>query len=119
MAFGDFTFPKVQHDLGLTGDDSNLFDTIPATTVRAELKAQLELGSTVALSINTEKARSEFMIAPVLLELRRLAGDRLGLFSGVPLDADPERGLNGICDFVLTTSGRQLVMQSPRVAIVE
>jgi hypothetical protein len=73
----------------------------------------------VALAINTEKARSEFIIAPVLLELRRLVGDRLGLFSGVPLDGDPERGLNGICDFLLTTSGRQLVVAAPVVAIVE
>jgi hypothetical protein len=71
------------------------------------------------LAINTEKARSEFIIAPVLLEVRRLVGDRMGLFSGVALDADPEHGLNGICDFLLTTSGRQLVVTAPVVAIVE
>jgi hypothetical protein len=79
----------------------------------------LELGTAVALAINTEKARSEFIIAPVLLELRRLVGDRLGLFSGVPLEGDAARGLNGICDFLLTTSGRQLVVTTPVVAIIE
>ena len=59
------------------------------------------------------------MIAPVLLELKRIVGNRLAVFSGVPLEADPERGLNGVCDFLLTTTGLQLVMTAPLVAIVE
>ena len=119
MAFADFSFPQVQQDLGLTGTEADLFDAIAPAAVRPEFQASLELGAVVALSINTEKARSEFIIAPVLLELRRLVGAQLGLFSGVPLDGDPARGLNGICDFLLTTSGRQLVVAAPVVAIVE
>jgi hypothetical protein len=119
MAFSDFLFPQVQHDLGLAFDEANLFGAAQPVAVRSEFQTQLELGAAVALSINTEKARSEFIIAPVLLELKRMEGERLGLFSGVPLDGDSARGLNGVCDFVLTTSGLQLVMAAPLVAIVE
>ena len=72
----------------------------------------------MGLAINTEKARSEFIIAPVLLELKRMVGERLGVFSGVPLEGDTERGLNGVCDFLLTTLGRQFVVVAPLVAIV-
>jgi hypothetical protein len=119
MAFADFSFPQVQHDLGLTAREADLFASTPALDVRPDFLSQLDLGAAVALAINTEKARSEFIIAPVLLELRRLVGDRLGLFSGVPLEGDPERGLTGVCDFLLTTSGLQLVVTAPLVAVVE
>lgn len=119
MAFSDFTFPKVQYDLGLTVGEADLFPAVEPITIRPDFQELLECGTALALAINTEKARSEFIIAPVLLELKRLVGDRLAVFSGVPLDADAERGLNGICDFLLTTSGRQLVVAAPLVAITE
>jgi hypothetical protein len=119
MAFADFAFPQVQHELGLTLHEMDLFASAAPVVVRAEFQASLDLGTGVALSINTEKARSEFIIAPVLLELLRHIGNRLGLFSGVPLEGDAARGLNGICDFLLTTSGHQLMVAAPIVAIVE
>jgi hypothetical protein len=119
MAFADFTFPQVLEDLSLTVREMELFAAVTPMLVRPEFQAELDLGTSVALATNTEKARSEFIIAPVLLELRRLVGDRLGLFSGIPLDGDAARGLNGFCDFLLTTSGRQLVVAAPLVAIVE
>jgi hypothetical protein len=119
MAFADFSFPQVQHDLGLTIREADLFAAAPPVEVRPEFLSQLDLGAAVAQAINTEKARSEFIIAPVLLELRRLVGERLGLFSGVPLEGDAERGLVGVCDFLLTASGLQLVVTAPLVTVVE
>jgi len=92
---------------------------VPALSPRADLVATLTEGATVALGINTEKARSEFIIAPVLLELRRLLGSAVALFSGVELDADPARGLTGVCDFILTKGGSQYVLSAPLVTIVE
>ena len=82
---------------------------------------QLEIlrGANLAGAINTEKARSEFVIAPVLFELRRLFPGRFGLFSGVELNADPERGLNGVCDFVISKSPLQHVLTAPLITIVE
>jgi len=119
MSFGDFVFPKVQIDLGLKVTEADLFTNAVATVLRPEFQTQLGLGSSVALSINTEKARSEFMIAPVLLELRRIVGERLGLFSGVQLSVDPERGLTGTCDFLITISGMQLIVAAPLIAVIE
>ncbi len=119
MAFGDFSFPQVLHDLGLTVIEADLFPNVEPITIRPEFQSHLDFGTKLALAINTEKARSEFIIAPVLMELKRLVGERLGIFSGVPLEGDAARGLNGICDFLLTMSGRQLVLERPLVAIVE
>jgi len=119
MSFGDFVFPKVQIDLGLKVTEADLFTNAVATVLRPEFQTQLGLGSSVALSINTEKARSEFMIAPVLLELRRIVGERLGLFSGVQFSVDAERGLTGTCDFLITISGLQLIVAAPLIAVIE
>ena len=92
---------------------------MPALPLREDFLTTLTEGATVALAINTEKAKSEFIIAPLLLELRRLLGGAMGLFSGVEFDVDVDKGLNGFCDFILTRTTRQFILTAPLVAIVE
>src|SRR5258707_1165331 len=104
MAFQNFSFPQVIHDLGLTLADADLFTLIPPAPVRPDFLALVMEGANLATAINTEKARSEFVVAPVLFELRRLHPGHCALFSGVELVGDASRGLNGICDFVITKS---------------
>jgi hypothetical protein len=119
MPFQQYSFPQVVRDLSLTGTDTDLFAPVPPITVRPDLLAQVLEGANLASAINTEKARSEFVIAPVLFELRRLHGGRIGLFSGVELEVDASRGLNGVCDFLITKSPRQHIVSQPIVTIVE
>src|SRR5262249_17072236 len=73
----------------------------------------------LAVANSTEKAKSEFIIAPVLLELRRSLQGRFSLFSGVEWEADASRGLNGYCDFIITKGESQHVLGAPFVAITE
>ena len=73
----------------------------------------------LALAIATEKARSEMIIAPVLLEARRQTDHRVSLFSGVDFTVDAQRGLNGVCDFLFSRSPEQLTIEAPAVAVVE
>lgn len=119
MAFRDFGFPEVQQALGLTLAEADLFGGIPALDLPAEFAEWMRSGIDLALAVNTEKARSEFIIAPVLLELKRLLGGGFGLFSGVEFNVDAARGLNGYCDFILTKSPLQSVLTAPIVAITE
>ena len=77
------------------------------------------MARTLAVANSTEKAKSEFIIAPVLLELRRSLGPLFFLFSGVEWEADASRGLNGYCDFILTRGESQFVLSAPFVAVVE
>jgi hypothetical protein len=83
MAFQNFAFPQVVEELGLTLSDADLFADVKPVPVQPDFLAQLTEGANLASAINTEKARSEFVIAPVLLELRRLHLGRIGLFSEV------------------------------------
>jgi hypothetical protein len=119
MAFSDFTFPQVQQDLGLALDETDLFSPVPALSLREDFVTTIAEGATVALAVNTEKAKSEFIIAPVLLEVRRLCRGAVGLFSGVALDVEPAKGLSGVCDFLLTKPAHQFVLSAPVLAVVE
>jgi len=119
MSFRDFSFPKVEQDLGLHVRDADLFPTAPDVPVRESVAEVVREGAQLALANSTEKAKSEFIIAPVLLELRRLAGGKIALFSGVEWDVDSARGLAGYCDFILTKGGSEHVLRAPFVAVVE
>ena len=119
MAFADFTFPQVQQTLGLEVNEADLFSPLPTVPLREDFVTTLTDGTAIALAINTEKAKSEFIIAPVLLELRRLLKGAVGLFSGVALDVDPGKGLTGVCDFILTKATRQFILSTPLVTVVE
>ena len=119
MAFRDFSFPQVQQDLGLTLQDAELFAATPPFPVREEFAAFIQYGVVLAVANSTEKAKSEFIIAPILVELRRSLGDSFALFSGVEWDVDSERGLNGYCDFIVAKGKSQYVLSAPFIAIAE
>jgi hypothetical protein len=119
MAFRDFMFPEVQEQLGLQVEDADLFAATPPFSVPEPIADFIRDGVALALANSTEKAKSEFIIAPVLLELRRMVGPKFSLFSGVEWNADPSRGLNGYCDYIITRGPSQYILRSPFVAIVE
>ena len=73
----------------------------------------------LAVSISTGKARSEMIIAPILLEIRRKFNYEISLFSGSDFNVEPQRGLSGFCDFIISLSKEQLLIRAPVIAIVE
>ncbi len=120
MSFSDFTLESVCRSFGLTiADEQDLFADVPDVAVRGLLKAILEEFVPLATSIHTEKARSEFIVAPILAEVRNLTNHRISLFSGIDLSVDADLGLTGICDFVLADSPLQLFLRSPVMVVVE
>lgn len=67
----------------------------------------------------SEKARSEGIIYPVLLELRIILNKQVSLFSGEDFSVDDSIGLNGLVDFLLSRSPLVLEIQAPVTIIVE
>jgi len=120
MAFGDFSLKLAQERFALTTDErTDLFGAIQPVGVPDRLRETLDWWSPLALAMNTEKARSEMIIAPILMEAVRLLGDRANLFSGVAFDVDKDRGLNGTCDFLLSRSPERYFVSHPVLAVVE
>ncbi|MEM6255510.1 MAG: hypothetical protein AAF821_21560 [Cyanobacteria bacterium P01_D01_bin.156] len=72
----------------------------------------------VAIS-GSEKARSEGIIYPVLLEVRRYLDRYISLFSGEEFNVDESLGLNGQCDFLITRSTQVLEIEAPAIIVVE
>ncbi len=121
MSYSEFTtLSKVQTVFNLViEEDRNLFaevkGVIPSDYLQQTLKEYIPL----ATAINTEKSRSEFLIAPVLAELRRQTNYQISLFSGTEFDVDKEKGLSGYCDYIISCSKEQYFIRVPVVAIVE
>jgi len=79
----------------------------------------LEYNLPLALEIGTEKARSEMIIAPILIEVKRTLGSEISLFSGREFNIDYKQGLTGLCDFLVSRSPSQLIIKAPAVIILE
>jgi hypothetical protein len=120
MAYSDFTLADVMRTFHLTmDDDHDLFPAVHEVEVSPLLAETLRETTPLALAIHTEKARSELIIAPILVELRKILRHQISLFSGVDFTIDPAQGLNGVCDFIIARSPEQLFLSAPIVIIVE
>ncbi len=59
------------------------------------------------------------IVAPILVELRKTLNREISLFSGVEFNVDFEKGLNGVCDFLISQSSQQLLVHAPIISLVE
>ncbi len=120
MAFGDFDLKAAREKFGLGIDErQDLFSATAALEVPGYLRQLLDEWAPAALAMNTEKARSEMIIAPILMAAVRLAPPPVSLFSGVTFDVDKDQGLNGACDYLVTRSAERFYISHPVVAVVE
>jgi hypothetical protein len=120
MAFSDFTLESASRLLGVISRAADLFpDLQPATAPPWLLEDIARGGQGIQLSLLSEKSRSEFIVAPILLAARELSGNRFAIYSGQRFDVDAERGLVGECDFILAASDPVLPLQSPIATVVE
>jgi len=116
MAYTDFTLESAEAELGVTTRPGPIFPNLAPVPVPAWLRDVLARGMRLALV--SEKARSEFVVAPILLALRELSGDRIAILSGQRLDVDPARRLQGECDFLLALSEPVPRLRAPVAAAV-
>jgi hypothetical protein len=120
MPYSQFTtISKVKEAFGLkTQEGGRFIPTIQPIEASATLTAYLEESLPLASSAS-EKARSEGIIYPVLLEVRRILNRQISLFSGEDFTVDEAVGLNGMCDFLLSRSPEVLEIEAPAIVIVE
>ncbi|MFN9614198.1 MAG: hypothetical protein ACK55Q_01720 [Dolichospermum sp.] len=120
MAYSDFTLERITKIFGINIEErTNVFTAFDQLTVDAFFIKYLQNNIPLAQAISTEKAKSEMIIAPVLIEVRRLLDNKISLFSGIDFNVNIEQGLNGFCDFLISLSSQQLYVTSPVIALVE
>ncbi len=120
MSYSEFSLAKAKQEFGLTTlEQRDIFADVaelPASNLLAEI---INYNLPIALGSNSEKARSELIIAPILVDLRRQFQEQINLFSGVDFTVDDTRGLNGTCDFIITKSPEILIVTAPVITVVE
>lgn len=120
MAYNEFTLVDVCKRFGLQLSRQDLFAGVEPLVVPGWLREMLDHG--MPFAFGSEKARSEFIVAPVLLACgtyRANSKQAIAIYSGQRLDVDMARGLVGECDFIVSRNVPLPVMQAPIVTIVE
>jgi len=119
MAYSDFSLAEVSEKLTLSLVNHQLFENLLPIQPSNWLNETLNLSLDFALKSGSEKARSEFIVAPILLEMERINDRKFAIYSGKNLDADKERGLTGECDFILSKGAIAYTIETPIFALVE
>lgn len=120
MSYSDFTLETVKKILNLNiSTRENIFPEVAPLPVSEHLQETLAYNVPFALASNTEKSRSEMIIAPILLELTKKFFNQISLFSGVEFNIEPSQGLSGNCDFLISRSSEFLLINTPVIVIVE
>lgn len=117
MAFSEFTLETVERLLGIRTQEAELFPGLSPAAIPDWLPGWLARGTRLALI--SEKARSEFIVVPILLAARELCDERLAIYSGQRLDVDAARGLTGECDFILALGPAVPPLRAPIATVVE
>jgi len=119
MAYSDFTLSDLRTQFKIENRLTALFDQSVITPIQASPTLQQQLQEASELPIKSEKARSELIITPILLELRRLNNKFFTIYSGDSLVADKSKGLTGECDFILAKETGSFSVNVPILTIVE
>jgi hypothetical protein len=120
MPYSSFTAEKLKEQFGVTQTlKTGLFSDVEIILPSEILKETIAYNVNFAVLQGSEKARSEFIIAPILLEIKKKAEGKVSLFSGVKFDVDKNNKLDGVCDFLISRSSYQAVLEAPVVVAVE
>ena len=119
-AYSNFSFATIKQQYGLNTIKNEL--AFRLKICQPDLVSFLEKivrdNISLAEAIGTEKARSELLIMPVLVELRKILNQQILLFSGVEFNVQAELGLTGICDYIISQSLEQYTVEAPVLMLV-
>jgi hypothetical protein len=117
MSYTDFDIPKIEKDFGVKVKSRSLSWQIEFIEPSRWLIETLERGN--ANAFVSEKSRSEFLVAPVLLAVKEVTENQIQVFSGQTLNVDVNLGLTGECDFILSKTEPTPILREPIMAVVE
>ena len=120
MPYSKFTLDELKQKFNiiLTGNKGK-FNNLPEVAPSQFILEALEEYLPLAVAIGSEKARSELIVAPILVAIKKHLNKQISLFSGIEFNVDIELGLNGFCDFIISNSTQQFFIESPVITLVE
>lgn len=117
MAYSEYTLDRLRQTFGVENRRTPiLLDFKPLKASENLITALKEVEE---LPIRSEKAKSEWIVVPILKELRNRNDKFFTIYSGDVLNADEEKGLKGECDFILAKDIGTFDINYPIIQIVE
>ena len=117
MVYSDFTLSDLTERFGISNERKAF--VFPAISIEPTSWLQKELLDSKEMPIKSEKARSEWIVVPILKELRNRNAKFFTIYSGDNLVGDKENGLQGECDFILSKDTKSYDISVPIFHIVE
>jgi hypothetical protein len=117
MAYSDFSLEDLELKFGIKNYTAKLFENIEPLEPSEKLKDDLQLAA--ELPLRSEKAKSEAIVFPILVEVRNHNDKFFTIYSGDMLNADESLGLKGECDFILAKDVHSFSINYPIIQIVE
>jgi len=118
MVYSSFKFEQVLDEFYLSIREQDLFKNLTGIEPTQRLTDTLAKGEKFAILTSTEKAKSEFIIAPILLEVTSYYPQQLAIHSGRNLEADSDEGLSGECDFIIGKGSVSTIVNQPIITIL-
>ena len=117
MAYSDFTLENLETKFGIKNRTASLFENLVSVEASLVLKNAMVLAR--ELPLRTEKSKSEWIVVPLLVELRDRNQKFFTIYSGENLNVDVKKGLRGECDFILAKEQGTYDINYPILQVVE
>jgi len=117
MAYSNFTLSDLESKFGIKNKTSIIFKNI--LPIKPSEKLKFDLEEAFLMPLKSEKSRSEWIVVPILREMRRLNNNYFTIISGEILEADKKKGLTGECDFILAKDTESYDISIPIIQVVE
>jgi len=118
MSYNTFKIEHLQNKLLLPVRKEDWLHTNPAPFPEDAILTRL-LTEAKNVYLGSEKARSEFIVTPVLQALHRRNSTKFSIFSGYEFTIDKSKGLSGFCDFILSSPANGFLVEAPAFFVVE
>ncbi len=118
MAYSDFTFIKLKQKFDIQQRGMNLFKSEKINSIVPSEGLQKYIDKGRSMPLQSEKAKSEALIFPIIRELQDL-NENISVFSGYPFNIDSNFELNGAPDFMISAQPEIVEPQSPIFCLVE
>ncbi len=115
--YSSFSFKMVKKQFGLKSVKGIIFDDLTPIEPSNWLLDALEMSSKMA--IVSEKSRSEWIVSPIMMDIKRRNIDKMNILSGENMDASKEQSLTGECDFIFVKDPDTFNVESLIFCLVE
>lgn len=119
MSYRKIKLLDLHKEFKITNQLTDLFKDIDIQPLDISKGLKRDLKRADKIQPKSEKAKSEFIIAPVLVDIMERNNDFFKIYSGDNLSADVEKGLNGEVDFLLAYNTESYSFNTPLITVVE